>query len=229
MNGSEQGEEMELMVENLVAPPTASPLNILVLVAVAVAVEVEESSFSLLPILRENMEVMAPKMPPSSCDDDLDLFDESEDDLVAAASTCSRATRRARNSRQSSPIIFSHVFSILARSLSLDRWREVVVMAAMVDGDRWRISDDGDGDDTDKDLGEHSYDVAGTAPPISVVNATDSSAASRRTTEQRYLAMKSAMMINLNDLYMMMTSTIVVRLDIGLPWITELCREEETK
>lgn len=82
-----------------------------------------------------------------------------------------------------------------------------MVMAAMVDGDRWRISDDGDGDDTDKDLGEHSYDVAGTAPPISVVNATDSSAASRRTTEQRYLAMKSAMMINLNDLDMMMTST----------------------
>ena len=60
-----------LIVEYLVAPPTASPSNILVAVAVAV-VEEEESTFSLLPILRENMEVMAPKIPPSSCDDDND-------------------------------------------------------------------------------------------------------------------------------------------------------------
>jgi hypothetical protein len=80
----------------------------------------------------------------------------------------------------------------------LDRWRDVVVIAEVVDGHRWRISDDSDGDE--KDLDEHAFDVAGTAPPSSdVVNAADSSAASRRMTEQRYLAMKSAMM--------MMTST----------------------
>ncbi len=122
MNGSEQGDEKdELIVEYLVAPPTASPSKILV-------VEAEESSFSLLAFLRENIEVMAPNIPPSSCDA-LDLFEESDDEEedLAVSSICSRATRRARNSRQSSPIIFSHVFSMRARSLSFDKWRDVVV------------------------------------------------------------------------------------------------------
>ncbi len=124
MKGSEQGDEKdELIVEYLVAPPTASPSKILV-------VEAEEKSFSLLAFLRENIEVIAPNIPPSSCDDedDFDLLEESDDeeDLIVS-SICSRATRRALNSRQSSPIICSHVFSMRARSLSFDRRRAVVV------------------------------------------------------------------------------------------------------
>ena len=201
MNGSEQGEKDVLIVEYLVAPPTASPSNILVAVAVAV-VEEEESSFSLLPILRENMEVMAPKIPPSSCDDDNDddldlLFEDSDDLLVAVSSICSRATRRARNSRQSSPIIFSHVFSMRARSLSLDKWRqeEMVDVVMVEDGNCCRMSDEKDnGDDG---FGGHLYDVAvaGTEsePPNLDVNAADSSTTSRRRTET-YLALRSVMM-----------------------------------
>lgn len=200
MNGSEQGEKEVLIVEYLVAPPTASPSNILV-VAVAV-LEEEESSFSLLPILRENMEVMAPKIPPSSCDDDNDddldlLFEDSDDLLVAVSSICSRATRRARNSRQSSPIIFSHVFSMRARSLSLDKRRqeEMVTVVMVEDGNRCRMSDEKDnGDDG---FGGHLYDVAvaGTEsePPNLDVNAADSSTTSRRRTET-YLTLRSVMM-----------------------------------
>ena len=202
MNGSEQGEKDVLIVEYLVAPPTASPSNILVAVAVAV-VEEEESTFSLLPILRENMEVMAPKIPPSSCDDDndddLDLLFEDSDDLldVAVSSICSRATRRARNSRQSSPIIFSHVFSMRARSLSLDKWRqeEMVAVVMVGDGNRCRMSDEKD--NCDDGFGGHLHDVAvaGTEskPPNLDVNAADSSTTSRRRTAT-YLALRSVMM-----------------------------------
>lgn len=185
MNGSEQGDENdELIVEYLVAPPTASPSKILV-------VEVE-SSFSLSPFLRANMDVMTPKIPPSSCeddDDDLDLLEESDDDddLLGVSLICSRATRRARNSRQSSPIIFSQVFSMRARSLSFDRRREVVAIVVM-GGNRCRNSDDEEEED------EHSHEIGPvTVPPKLLVKATESSTASMRRTE-RYFIMKSAMM-----------------------------------
>lgn len=74
INGSEQGDEKdELIVEYLVAPPTASPSKILV-------VEVESSfPYYYLLFIRENLEVMAPNIPPSSYedeDDDLDLLEE---------------------------------------------------------------------------------------------------------------------------------------------------------
>mmetsp|Transcript_7598 Transcript_7598/g.13406 ORF Transcript_7598/g.13406 Transcript_7598/m.13406 type:complete len:211 (-) Transcript_7598:90-722(-) len=123
IKGSVHADETSIL-ENFVAPPTSFPSKMLtgssfVFASVAVAVvSVDSSFFADSPL--EKMEDNAPEMnfptPSSFC-----CFLPFLPLVISnSSSACSIATRCARNSRQSSPIMFSHDFSMRARSLFLE-------------------------------------------------------------------------------------------------------------